>query len=210
MATTVLNVPDISCEHCEHTITNALLAVEGIRTINVDIPARQVSPGRYEAAVVADAGQTLSVSVKGDGPGNSDQPTSVTRTIVPDPVAEYRFGPPDEAMLKAIATATGGAWRPTPASLVNATGDQRTARRPLWPSLVAFALGLWFLDLLFRRIRVFEGGFVQQHTIYVTRDNGFVGQMDVCFIGYVRDGMISRIYEYFDTGQREKFLGPPD
>ena len=59
-----------------------------------------------------------------------------------------------------------------------------------------------------RRIRVFEGGFPQQHTIYVTRDNGFVGQMDVCFVGYVRDGMISRAYEYFDTGQIEKFIGP--
>ena len=32
--------------------------------------------------------------------------------------------------------------------------------------------------------------------------------MDVCFVGYVRDGMISRAYEYFDTGQIEKFLGP--
>ena len=59
-----------------------------------------------------------------------------------------------------------------------------------------------------RRIRVFEGGFVQQHTIYVTVKNGFVGQMDVCFVGYVRDGMISRAYEYFDTGQIEKFVGP--
>ncbi len=61
-----------------------------------------------------------------------------------------------------------------------------------------------------RRIRAFEAGFVQQHTIYVTRPNGFVGQMDVCFVGYVRDGMISRAYEYFDTGQRDTFLGPPD
>ena len=60
-----------------------------------------------------------------------------------------------------------------------------------------------------RRVHTFEGGFVQQHTIYVTRDNGFVGQIDVCFVGYVRDGMISRAYEYFDTGQIEKFLGPP-
>jgi ketosteroid isomerase-like protein len=32
--------------------------------------------------------------------------------------------------------------------------------------------------------------------------------MDVCFVAYVRDGRISRIYEYFDTGQVEKFLGP--
>ena len=59
-----------------------------------------------------------------------------------------------------------------------------------------------------RRVRVFEGGFVQQHTMHVTRENGFVGTMDVCFIGYVRDGMLSRIDEYFDTGQFEKFLCP--
>ena len=59
-----------------------------------------------------------------------------------------------------------------------------------------------------RRVRVFEGGFVQQHTMHVTQENGFEGTMDVCFIGYVRDGKLSRIYEYFDTGQVEKFLGP--
>lgn len=59
-----------------------------------------------------------------------------------------------------------------------------------------------------RRVHAFEGGFVQQHTLYVTRENDFVGQMDVCFIGYTRNGMISRAYEYFDIGQREKFLGP--
>lgn len=61
-----------------------------------------------------------------------------------------------------------------------------------------------------RRVRAFEGGFVQQHTIYVTYESGFVGQMDVCFIGYVRDGKLSRIYEYFDTGQISKFLPPRD
>ena len=42
MATTILNVPDISCEHCERTITTALSPVEGIRAVDVDIPARQV------------------------------------------------------------------------------------------------------------------------------------------------------------------------
>jgi len=42
MATTVLNVPDISCEHCERAITGALSPVEGVRSVHVDIPARQV------------------------------------------------------------------------------------------------------------------------------------------------------------------------
>jgi copper chaperone len=42
MATTVLNVPDISCEHCERTITGALTPVEGVQAVNVNIPAKQV------------------------------------------------------------------------------------------------------------------------------------------------------------------------
>jgi Ca-activated chloride channel family protein len=121
-----------------------------------DVPVHQVAPGRYEASVVADAGETLTVSMKGDGPAGKDDAGAVTRTIVPDRMAEYRFGAPDEALLKAIAAATGGAVRPTSAALLNAAGDQRTARRPLWPLLVSVALGLWFVDLLFRRIRVFE------------------------------------------------------
>jgi ketosteroid isomerase-like protein len=61
-----------------------------------------------------------------------------------------------------------------------------------------------------RRIHTFEGGFVQQHTMYVTYPSGFVGQMDVCFIAYTRNGMMSRIYEYYDRGQIDKFLPPPD
>lgn len=51
MATTVLNVPDISCEHCERTITGALTPVTGIRTVNVDIPARQVHVDFDESVV---------------------------------------------------------------------------------------------------------------------------------------------------------------
>ena len=42
MASTVLNVPDISCEHCERTITSALQPVEGVTSVNVDIPSKQV------------------------------------------------------------------------------------------------------------------------------------------------------------------------
>jgi ketosteroid isomerase-like protein len=61
-----------------------------------------------------------------------------------------------------------------------------------------------------RRIHTFEGGFVQQHTLFVTYPSGFVGQMDVCFIAYTRNGMISRIYEYYDGGKLNKFLPPKE
>jgi len=51
MATTVLNVPDISCEHCERTITNALQPVEGVQSVRVDIPGRQVHVDYDDAQV---------------------------------------------------------------------------------------------------------------------------------------------------------------
>jgi uncharacterized membrane protein len=116
---------------------------------------RQVAPGRYEATVMAEAAQILSLSVEG-ADARPATAGATASTIVPDPAAEYRFRAPDETLLRSIATATGGAYHPTPAALANATGDSRTARRPLWPPLVALALVLWFFDLLMRRIRVFE------------------------------------------------------
>ena len=75
---------------------------------------------------------------------------------LPDTAAEYRFRAPDETLLRSIASATGGTWHPTAATLANTAADSRTARRPLWPWLVALALVLWFVDFLLRRVRIFE------------------------------------------------------
>ncbi|MBV9172257.1 MAG: heavy-metal-associated domain-containing protein [Chloroflexi bacterium] len=54
MATTILNVPDISCEHCERTITNALQPLPGVRMVNVDIPGKQVQVEYDESQVNVD------------------------------------------------------------------------------------------------------------------------------------------------------------
>ena len=42
MSSVTLNVPDISCEHCERAITGVLSPVDGVRSVSVDIPAKQV------------------------------------------------------------------------------------------------------------------------------------------------------------------------
>jgi Ca-activated chloride channel family protein len=118
------------------------------------MPVRQVAPGRYEASVIVDAAQPVTISLTGADAGALDGPT--VRHVVPDSAAEYRFRPADEALLKSIASATGGAWRPDARALAAAAGDSRTERRPIWPTLVTIALGLWFVDLLLRRVRVFE------------------------------------------------------
>ncbi len=115
----------------------------------VSLPLRQVAPGRYETSVIADASKALTVSI-------ASQDGLVSRVVVPDPAAEYRFRPIDDQLLRSIASATGGVWQPTAQTLANATGDRRTERRPLWPALIITALALWFADLLLRRVRVFE------------------------------------------------------
>jgi copper chaperone len=43
MASTVLTVPDISCEHCVKSVTNALSPVDGVQNVSVDIPTKQVT-----------------------------------------------------------------------------------------------------------------------------------------------------------------------
>ncbi len=42
MVTAVLHVPDISCEHCERAVKGVLAPLSGIRSVSVDIPAKQV------------------------------------------------------------------------------------------------------------------------------------------------------------------------
>jgi copper chaperone len=54
MATSILNVPNVSCEHCERTITSALQPVAGIRAVQVDIPAHQVRVDYDETQVTVE------------------------------------------------------------------------------------------------------------------------------------------------------------
>jgi hypothetical protein len=118
------------------------------RAANVTL--RQVAPGRYEANVLADASRLVTISTSDPAGG------SISRLIVPDEAAEYRFRPTDEGLLKSLASATGGSWKPEPSALAAAPTDRHSERRPLWPALTIAALILWFIDILLRRVRVFE------------------------------------------------------
>ena len=51
MSNITLNVPDISCEHCERAITEALTPVGGVRSVKVDVPGKQVRVDYDEAQV---------------------------------------------------------------------------------------------------------------------------------------------------------------
>lgn len=42
MATVVLTVPDISCEHCVRTVTETLTAIGGVEQVTADLASKQV------------------------------------------------------------------------------------------------------------------------------------------------------------------------
>jgi len=43
METTTLVAPDISCEHCQHAIEEALGGLGGVNTVKIDIPTKTVN-----------------------------------------------------------------------------------------------------------------------------------------------------------------------
>jgi len=42
MSQVILSVPDISCAHCEKTVVGALQGKPGVKSVQVDIPAKVV------------------------------------------------------------------------------------------------------------------------------------------------------------------------
>ncbi len=43
MSTVTLSVPEIHCDHCKASIEGAVAPLEGVRTVDVDVPARTVT-----------------------------------------------------------------------------------------------------------------------------------------------------------------------
>lgn len=54
MTRVTLHVPDIDCEHCEHAITEALTPTAGVRSVQVDIPTKQVRLDYDESTISID------------------------------------------------------------------------------------------------------------------------------------------------------------
>jgi uncharacterized membrane protein/uncharacterized protein YegL len=130
-----------------------VLQVRSASGKSADLTTHQTAPGTYEASVDVDATERLTVNLAGETSG------ATTRHLVPDEDSEYRLRPPDEGMLRAVATATGGEWQPTAAAIKQIAGASQVSRHAMWPWLVLAALLFWFLDVLVRRIRLFEGAF---------------------------------------------------
>ena len=69
---------------------------------------------------------------------------------------EYLALSPDVATLAQAAGATGGSLNPAPSLVFDPAGEVIRYHEDLWPRFVGVAIGLFLLDLLVRRVRIFD------------------------------------------------------
>ena len=69
---------------------------------------------------------------------------------------EYLALAPDVATLGRAAAVTGGRLDPAPAAVFDPAGEAMRYHEDLWPRFVGAAIALFLLDLLVRRVRLFD------------------------------------------------------
>lgn len=121
------------------------------------VPLRQVAPGRYEAEVPLDqyGAFTLRATHRRDG-----RVFAESRGQVSNPYPrEYAVSAGGVALLEAVARATGGEIDPAPERVWDARGESTTRLKPRWMWFAGAAVALLLVDLLLRRVRIFDRGF---------------------------------------------------
>jgi Ca-activated chloride channel family protein len=114
----------------------------------IDVP--QTGPGRYETQIPLT--QEGSYTFRAVGKGSGSPPRVITRSY-PD---EYHFYPVNTGKLQAISTSTGGVFQPKGPEVFDRKGETAILSIALWPWFAAFALTLFVLDVMLRRLRLFE------------------------------------------------------
>jgi hypothetical protein len=128
-----------------------------------DVPMRQTAPGRYEADFPLDRYGSFSLRASlekavDDGKGGTRY-ASVAESFghVTNPYPrEYLALSPDVETLRRAAIAAGGALNPDPKTPFDPAGESIRYHEDLWPRFVFAAIGLMLLDLLVRRVRLFD------------------------------------------------------
>jgi Ca-activated chloride channel homolog len=127
------------------------------------VEMRQIAPGRYEARLPMDKyGSFLlraeHARAEDDG---SLKPVAVSSGHVSNPYPrEYAAFQTDRATLEGVAVATKGKFDPEDLAIAfDPEGEKITFHEDLWPRLVMLAIALYLIDLLLRRVRIFDRGF---------------------------------------------------
>ncbi len=125
---------------------------------------RQTAPGRYEVSLPLDKYGSFLLQAEHAHEDKDGQvrPVAVSFGHVSNPYPrEYASFEPDLATLEKAALATGGTVDPkTTAAVFDANGEKVTYHEELWPKFIFAAILVFVLDLLMRRVRIFDRKFV--------------------------------------------------
>lgn len=127
------------------------------------VPMRQTAPGRYEAQVPMDQYGSFLLRAEHlrEQEDGSLKPVAVSYGHVSNPYPrEYASFDTDEVTLERAALTTGGQSEPDDWKLVfDPDGQEITYHEELWPRALMAAIALFLLDLLLRRVRLFDRTF---------------------------------------------------
>jgi hypothetical protein len=127
------------------------------------VPMRQTAPGRYEVEVPLEKHGSFLLRAEHvreleDG---TLRPVAVSRGHVSHPYPrEYASFKTDEATLERVALVGGGRFAPDGlAPVLDPAGERIPSHEELWSRAVMAAIGVFLLDLLMRRVRLFDRSF---------------------------------------------------
>jgi Ca-activated chloride channel homolog len=141
------------------------------KTTRRDVPVRQVAPGRYEASFPLDDYGSFLVEAQHEKVDSNGErrPVGSSYAQVSNPYPrEYATLEPDIERLTRVAAATNGIFEPKPIQFFDPAGEKIVYREPLWNRALIASIVLFLLDLLVRRVRLFDRKFVA-----VKRGRGF-------------------------------------
>jgi len=94
-------------------------------------------------------------------PDGSVRPVAVSFGHVSNPYPrEYASFEPDLVTLERAAVTTGAAVDPTVPAMFDPSGEKVTFHEELWPRFIYAAIVVFLIDLLVRRVRLFDRKFV--------------------------------------------------
>jgi uncharacterized membrane protein len=121
----------------------------------------QTAPGRYESAFPLDRYGSFLLHATLEKPSDDGKTKAATvaeswgHVTNPYP-REYLALAPDVGKLAQAAAATGGTLDPEPAAVFDPAEGSIRYHEDLWSRFVGAAIGLFLLDLLVRRVRLFD------------------------------------------------------
>jgi hypothetical protein len=139
------------------------------KTARREVPVRQIAPGRYEATFPLDDYGSFLIEAQHErmDPNGERRQVGMSYAQVSNPYPrEYASLEPDLERLSRVAVATGGVVGPSAKQLFDPAGEKIVFRKPLWSPVLLSTIVLFLLDLLVRRVRIFDRKLVaeRRHT----------------------------------------------